>query len=79
MASNLSLKVFFEMQETAQLAIVDNIQNNVLQYMKGRKTKTWAEREVGVEMRIAIGIVHHATSLRTFRNKFESLKHKGEI
>lgn len=67
------------MQEAAQLAIVDNIQNNVLEYMKGRKTKTWAEREVGKEMRIALQIVHHATSLRTYSKKFEALKHKGEI
>ena len=67
------------MQETAQLGIVDNIQNNVLQYMKGHKTKTWAEREVGKDMRIALAIVHHATSLRTFAKKFEALKHKGEV
>lgn len=67
------------MQETAQLGIVDNIQNNVLQYMRDRKSKTYAEREVSKDMRISINIVHHATSLNTYKRKFEVLKHKGEI
>lgn len=79
MRGNLTLNVFFEMQETAQLGIVDNIQKNVLEYMKGRKSKTYAEREVAKDLLISINVVHHATSLKSFKKRFEALKYKGEI
>lgn len=67
------------MQEQAQLAIVDLIQNNVLSYMKARKTKTNSEYQVAKDMHVSICMVHHSTSLKTFRNKFESLKQKGDL
>ncbi len=76
---NLTLKMFFELKEPAQAGILDNIQKNVLNYMRSKKTKTYAERETAKDLKVSMELVHHSTSIKSFKEKYLALRHKGEL